>query len=182
MPQFRLNRSPYVKGDEPGVRTPHPFYALDDFAKGYVEAMFFTNGDTGDEKEDKLNELGVERLTKASVAAIKSYCGDFLGQIMPDGCFARQWINRAESYDDEQAGRDLWFTAQGHGVGFWDRKELELDLFEPSAEQRAATQTGGWRADGEGPCKGTIGEGLTEAAKKAGERYVEHWRGWIHFR
>lgn len=179
MPQFQLNRA---YSERPHRLPTHPFYALDDFAKGYVEAMFFTNGDTGDDSEWKLNELGVERLTKASVAAIKDYCGAFLGQIMPDGCFARQWIDRAESYDDEQAGRDLWFTAQGHGCGYWDRKELELDLFEPSPEQRAATQTGGWRTDGEGPCKGTIADGLTEAAKQAGERYVEHWRGWIHYR
>lgn len=43
MPEFCLNES---------ARTAHPFYALSDFAKGYVEAMFFTNGDTGDERDN----------------------------------------------------------------------------------------------------------------------------------
>ncbi len=107
MPEFILNHP---------ARRAHPFYALDDFAKGYVEAMFFTNGDTGDEREDLLNEFGIERLTRAAVESIAADCRAFLGYIMPDGCFAQQWIDRAEGYDMEQAGRDFWLTRQGHGV------------------------------------------------------------------
>ena len=34
----------------------------------------------------------------------------------------------------EGAGRDLWFTRQGHGVGFWDKS----DDFYGSAEIRDA--------------------------------------------
>ena len=30
-------------------------------------------------------------------------------------------------YTETQAGRDFWFTRCGHGVGYWDRKELELN-------------------------------------------------------
>jgi hypothetical protein len=121
--------------------------------RGYVEAMFFTNGDTGDEREFYLNELGTERLTRAAVKDIKKDCDAFLGHIMPDGCFVRQWLDRFEDYDDAQAGRDFWFTRQGHGAGFWDRDQLKES-----------------------------GEALSVAARAFGEAYVETWRGWIYHR
>jgi hypothetical protein len=145
MAQFELNTY---------ARKTHPFYDLNDFAKGYVEAMFFTNGDTGDDRENLLNDLGVDRLTRASVAAIKRDCDAFLSKIGPDGCFMRQWLDRAE-YSDERAGNDFWFTRQGHGVGFWCRDD------ELTQEQQDAFCT---------------------AAKSFGETHVEVWRGWIHCR
>ncbi|KAH2262355.1 hypothetical protein KXW02_007669, partial [Aspergillus fumigatus] len=77
------------------------------------EAVFFTNGDTGDDNESRLNDLGVERLTREAIRDIASDCDSFLGFIMPDGCFVRQWLDRlAEShgYSEEQAGHDFWFS------------------------------------------------------------------------
>lgn len=118
MPQFQLNAARYGK---------HPFYALDDFAKGYAEAMFFTNGDTGDDREDLLNELGVEKLTREAVKDIAADCTRFINSIMPDGRSCREWLDEIagqSDYDDARAGHDFWFTRQGHGVGFWDRDEL----------------------------------------------------------
>jgi hypothetical protein len=146
MPQFVLNTPP-VKA--------HPFYALSSFERGYVEAMFFTNGDTGDENEWHLNDLGVERLTLASIASIKSTCADFLASLMPDGRTASEWIDD-EQGDDEQAGRDFWFTRQGHGVGFWDRSD---DVWSEPAR-----------------------DALSDAAHDMGEAYVEAYRGWIYHR
>ncbi len=32
-----------------------------------------------------------------------------------------------EGLDPEQVGTDLWFTRNGHGAGFWDRKYLEKE-------------------------------------------------------
>lgn len=144
MPQFELNTP--AKG--------HPFYSLDSFAKGYVEAMFFTNGDTGDERENLLNDLGVERLTHKSIASIKRDCDAFLAYKMPDGASVREWLNRvAYVFEDDQAGRNFWFTRQGHGVGFWSRNELD---------------------------NAGIGEALSKAARSLGECYVEAYRGRIH--
>lgn len=151
MPEFMLNRSAYVAGEPDAKGRVHPFYELNDFAKGYVEALFFTNGDTGDDREDLLNDWGVERLTKAAVAAIADYCAAFEKA-------AREFLALAymcDGYGVEQAGHDLWFTAQGHGAGYWSREQLE--------------------ADG-------LGDTLAELAKEAGERYVEAYRGWIYFR
>jgi hypothetical protein len=132
---------------------PHAFYGLDDFARGYVEAMFFTNGDTGSEDEDLLNRLGVERLTRASVKAIARDCGAFLNSDALGGK-VRLWLDDAPQYDDAQAGRDFWFTRQGHGVSFMDRDEL--------------TQS--------------QSNALTAAAHAMGETSVEVWRGWVHCR
>lgn len=151
MPQFELNRA---------RRGTHPYYELSSFAQGYVEAMFFTNADTGDDKrENHANELGVERLTKSAVADIASDCAGFLSSAMPDGKTAQEWLDRANEatgYDDSQAGRDFWFTRQGHGVGYWDRT---ADVLPPD-----------------------IGEGLTALSKRFGECYPEIYNGWIYYR
>lgn len=108
MPKFQLNSA---------ARGSHPFYALDDFAKGYVEAMFFTNGDTGEDDEFLLNHLGVEALTHDAVKAIKRDCDTFLASLPKDG-HGRTAVDLACDYC---AGNDFWYTRQGHGVGFWDR-------------------------------------------------------------
>ena len=148
MSQFQLNAARYGR---------HPYYQLSDFAKGYVEAMFFTNGDTGDDREDLLNQLGVEKLTREAVKDIATDCDRFVGTIMPDGRFCRQWLDEIAGqcdYDDARAGHDFWFTRQGHGVGFWDRQELH-------EEQQDA---------------------LSNLARSFGEAYPEVSRGWIYHR
>ena len=141
MPEFMLNDD-------------RPLSQISDMERGYIEAMFFTNCDTGAENENLANDLGTSRLTRKSLAAIRRDVDRFTGHVMPDGCFVRQWLDRVEDYADEQAGRDMWFTRQGHGCGFWSRTELE-----PNG----------------------IGDALAEAVKKClSETYVDIHRGWIH--
>lgn len=150
MPEFELNADRFGS---------HPFYKLSDFAEGYVEAMFFTNGDTGDDRENLLNDLGTEKLTRDAVKDIAKDCDAFLSHIMPDGCFVQQWLDRAADetgYAIDQAGRDFWFTRQGHGVGFWARNAKELPP--------------------------DIAGGLSDVARKFGEAYVEVYRNWISHR
>jgi hypothetical protein len=60
----------------------------------------------------------------------------------------------ARDYTEEQAGRDFWFTRQGHGTGFWDRDELEPE---------------------------ELGDKLSDRAKRFGEVYPEISRGWIYY-
>lgn len=123
MPQFELN----------AARTgTHPYYALDDFAKGYVEAMFFTNGDTGDADENKLNNLGVERLTHGAIADIRRDCEAFWNAHKAD------LETVAELYGIDRAGNDFWFTRQGHGVGYWYRNELPGDVRERLSDAASA--------------------------------------------
>lgn len=153
MPEFILNR----------------YDSLNEFARGYVEAMFFTNGDCGDERENLLNDLGTERLTRASIKAIKRDCDAFLSRIMPDGCFVRQWVNRLTESDasprygdgvcdDRRAGHMFWYARQGHGVAWTDDYAPIDDVGYGTAEE------------------------LQKACRSFGESYVEVCRGWIHVR
>ena len=94
------------------------FEALPEFAQGYVEALFFTNGDTGDaDDEDKLNRLGTARLTAKALHSIRATCAAF-ERTHADLLTAAY---EHPGYGPRDAGCDLWFTRQGHGAGYWDR-------------------------------------------------------------
>lgn len=93
---------------------------LDAFTRGYIEAMFFC--------ECNSDNPELEDMETGDIAP------DTLAHIVED-CKAWQELNAAllalayerDNYSEEQAGRDYWFTRNGHGVGFWDRKQLEQD-------------------------------------------------------
>lgn len=143
MPEFILNAPD---------RAAHPFYALDEFARAYVEAMFFTNCDSGDERENLANELGVERLTRASVAQIKKDCDEFQTDAAAE---IKATLAHGER-DLAGIAHDFWLTRQHHGAGFWE------------GESRGYP--------------GEIGDELDRIAKGFGEVYPEIYRGWIYYR
>lgn len=87
------------------------FHNLDAFTQGYIQAMFFTNTGTGDDKG--LEDATFAELAPAALAKIIADCERFQTQNAPH--FAAM-----TGYDEEEAGRDFWFTRNGHGVGFWD--------------------------------------------------------------
>jgi hypothetical protein len=167
MPEFILNTPPSpqelrtarLNGFTPKRAKVHPYYALSEFARGYVEAMFFTNGDTCNENENSLNDLGVSRLTVAAVKSIAADCAKFESDnrasldaalALEPGGNDLEWYN--EPLDDVRLGRRFWYARQGHGVGFTD--------------------------DGTANCLGD----LQDAAQAFGESYVETYRGWINVR
>ena len=170
MPQFILNTPPSRADAQRAVaygylkpakrRAVHPFNDLDEFAQGYVEAMFFTIGDIGEvTRPDRLNEMGVSRLTRDSVETIEGHCIRFQGDnavalraakgLIPGG---EGLEHGREALDDRRLGQLFWYARQGHGVAFTD--------------------------DGYADCLSD----LQEAARAFGECYVEAWRGWIHVR
>jgi len=129
MPRFILN----------GAGAPE-FAALDGFTRGYIEALFFT------EEERLCEESGREMPEVAvNIATLESRFigGDAPGfadlstcalESIKADCAAFQSANAAllaeayaRDYDEAQAGRDLWFTRNGHGVGYGDREALELE-------------------------------------------------------
>lgn len=102
----------------------HAARELDSFTLGYIEAMFFTECEHGTDAESHDPE---------TQSALHGDCGffdlapDTLERIKAD-CERFQEVNRetlesayATGYDESQAGRDFWYTRNGHGVGFWDR-------------------------------------------------------------
>lgn len=109
MPEFVLDY-----GTAAGARA---FKALDGFGRGYVEAMFFTStghlgdGDLEDAAVSELSDDAWSRIWKDIRAFQEGYAA------LLEEAYASERV----SYDDEQAGRDFWYTRNGYGVGFWDR-------------------------------------------------------------
>ena len=117
MPEF------IMEGRDHAARLEAPFVL------GFIEAMFFTNvessvftdtWDTVDKSNlsDLPGDVGYTDLHPDSLAAIRLYCVEWQ-------CEAADQLTEAYAhpigYDEVQAGCDLWFTMNGHGVGFWDR-------------------------------------------------------------
>lgn len=138
MPQFNLNKS------------GGGYDSLSDFAKSYVEAMFFTNCDSGDDDEHKANRLGTSRLTRQALECIATDCAQFEAE---NAAVIQEVLEHGER-DLEGIAHDLWFTRQRHGVGFWE------------GESR------GYPAD--------TSDKLNKAAKAMGEVYPSFHRGWIY--
>lgn len=116
---------------------------LERMLKGYVECMEWA--DCGPDHETYGKDWSEELADKnrADCAAFIETCGvtllDHLAELAPD-------------YSDECFGHDFWLTRNGHGAGYWDRKELE-------ARTAIGDAIGGY----------TLGERLTFCAKHAGQ-------------
>lgn len=110
------------------------------FVLGFIEAMFFTEGSPAfhahewfsDECKEAQEEgqadgtlpgdVGYDDLHPDSLALIQADCEEWQAanaELLK--------LAYARGYDETQAGRDYWFTRNGHGVGFTDRAELECD-------------------------------------------------------
>ena len=187
MPQFILDSAGTVRdvrapSIEAVKRVDLDFSDLDAFTQGYIEALFFTECEIGTdadshepETQSALHgECGFSDLAPEALAAIVAQCAAFQRDSAPllEEAFARD-------YDSAQAGRDFWFTRNGHGVGFWDREDLgpDSDEYEALTETMVANR-GNNAVWGEAQRKRSalsaesIGERLSVAAKAAGEAYV----------
>lgn len=94
--------------------------ALDSFAQGYFEAAFFTNAHSDN---PELEEKGFSDLAAESIEQAKTECEAFQRENAAtlEEAYAMDDALGFGLYSAEQAGRDYWFTRNGHGVGFWDR-------------------------------------------------------------
>jgi len=66
----------------------------------------------------------------------------------------------------ERVGHDAWLSSAGHGVGFWDRRELEVCSIHPAGEDACVCGCGA-------PELGVV---LTALSKELG---AEHSNAWI---
>ncbi|MEI9553724.1 hypothetical protein [Enterobacter hormaechei] len=90
---------------------------LNAFIAGYIEAMFFAESATDSDGEEIESLAGYE-LSAEAVDAARLDCARFM-DVAP--LLLKGAMLAGVDYDHTQAGRDLWFSRQGHGVGFWDR-------------------------------------------------------------
>ena len=112
MPEFILDH-----GSEEGS---YWLSGLDEFACGYVEAMFFTS--TGYAENGDLEHASVAELSEMARRKIIADCKAFQEKHAEDLAIAYG----IDDYDSEKAGRDFWYTRNGHGVGYWDRDLNEV--------------------------------------------------------
>ena len=129
MPEFIL------EGRDHAARAESPFVL------GFIEAMFFTESSPAFMSDEWLSDeckeaqkqgqadgtlagdVGYCDLHPDSLANIRTFCETFQ---CDNAALLAQAYARPD-YDETQAGRDLWFTSQGHGAGFWDRAQLDAE-------------------------------------------------------
>lgn len=91
------------------------FNDLPAFTRGYIESMFFTNCSSPDDGE--LENATFADLATETLDQIKADCSTFekTHALLLESAYEHG------DYGPESAGRDFWYTRNGHGVGFWDR-------------------------------------------------------------
>lgn len=141
------------------------------FVRGYIECMFFTNTGTGDDGD--LEDADTSELSSDALAAIIADCEAFQKDAAPLLALAYQ----REGYDEAAAGRDYWYTRNGHGVGFWDRDALKLDVFK-LADGRLSDLEEGTR---DAELAGVLCDLLSDACRYDEMNIVRGGDGMIYF-
>lgn len=123
MPEFIL--------DHGSTESAAEFRKLDSFTQGYLEALFFTStgtGDDGDMSNATLADLAPETWNRilSDCAKFQAMCPVDLDEACDEA--------RINGYDMASAGRDFWFTRNGHGVGFWEQDGACWDSLDRAAE------------------------------------------------
>jgi hypothetical protein len=176
MPQFEMDKDGTVNGLTFEDCTP--------IFQGYIEAMLFTETCSGIsmvEWEEPENQEAVEEGSADGSIPTDAGFGDIHPktlETMQLDCFnfevkARPLLEQAYAlgYEPVQAGRDFWFTRNGHGVGFWDRDILEKrDVWEELGSPRVGEP--GWDQYMEAR-EDSLGRKLTEVAKEFGETWSD---------
>jgi hypothetical protein len=88
------------------------FLALPKFVQGYIEALFFTESAASCYTMENWNSEETQEAVREGQAD---------GNLPSDAGFTDLHHVYAGDYSEIQAGRDFWFTRNGHGVGFWNR-------------------------------------------------------------
>jgi hypothetical protein len=134
----------------------HAARAESEFVLGFIEAMFFTNVEPSLSRSDWFKRGTQRRMREGQISCLPSdagYCDlspeslqsirEFCQEFQTSAANLLSLAYRRHDYDERQAGADLWFTSQGHGVGFWDRSQLDSgDLGDKLSD--AATSGDAW--------------------------------------
>lgn len=134
MPQYEMDRSGTVHVGQHGqVPQSHVTWdSLDEFTRGYIECMFFTENAPGvtteqwnatdDHLEGSIpDDVGFGDIAPESLEKIIQDCAKF--QAANQTALEAMYQMDADGlpYNPERAGYDYWLTRNGHGAGFWSR-------------------------------------------------------------
>lgn len=113
MPEYHIPMGSFEDGRR--------FAALDAFTQGYIEAAFFTDASAPDDGD--LQDASFAEVAPSALDEITADCASWqmANVALLDKAYER------DGYDAKRAGNDYWFSRNGHGVGFWARKELRAD-------------------------------------------------------
>jgi len=98
---------------------------IEEMVRGYIHSALWT--------EELDSEYGIDDFTKEEIEYIRKDVIVFINRVKEiikkiNGDEIIPFINK---YSSDSFGHDLWLTRNGHGTGFWDRKELDI-AFTPS--------------------------------------------------
>lgn len=91
--------------------------------EGYADGSIPGDSGFGDIYPESLESMQMDCFNfevKARALLSQAYGHTFPARVIGDGTL-QDSHRPAWNYDAKAAGRDFWFTRNGHGVGFWDR-------------------------------------------------------------
>ena len=118
------------------------------------------------------------RFTKSAIDAARHDCTEFL---LACGPLADQAI---DAYGASRFGHDFWLTRCGHGAGYWDRDELQI---EPCTTDIIAIDRNGkhygamLRGNELGDVLSNIAYGNSPNISKFAYASLDAYRGWLYF-
>lgn len=190
MPEFILNTD---------GATVAQWESLDSFVKGFVEAAFFVESSCyaaaefftaqaqrrvhdGQADGSVPKDSGPANIEPESLSRIVAFCGEFAGRNAALLAQAYECVG----YDEAAAGRDLYFTRSGSGVGYWSRDALNdcSDEYErlTGLMVAAVTHSDAWNAAlAERNKIQTLGDRLSDACG-SGEICLDAYRHGSGFR
>jgi hypothetical protein len=94
---------------------------VEEFMRGYVEALLATTHDNADESGGNplSHSFSVDDLSPEAVDRIQADCRSFLHMAGPY-LTAEKHKGAMVGSLEAHAGHDFWLTRAGHGAGFWD--------------------------------------------------------------
>jgi hypothetical protein len=116
---------------------------------GYVSAVLFSESD---DEGNSLNRNYTSRdVSPSALKIVRSRVSKFIQSVNNYNPNMLEFILSLPGYSNLKFGMDIYFTTHGHGVGFWDRKELGVefdgkdvgDLLTDLAEDPRHDQVGG---------------------------------------
>jgi len=96
---------------------------FDEFVRGYITAaLWSTHGDDGEFLDQDYDR---DDLTETAKIKMRAHCQDFVDaqetDLLAYAVEMEHVRHRGQGTAWDHAGHDFWFTAGGHGAGFWDR-------------------------------------------------------------
>ena len=134
MPEFILDTSGHVRNEAVSFNSEIAgahcqWRDLDAFTQGYIEALFFTESEPGATREtwdpetqsSLPGDVGFADLAPEALAVIINSCAELQTEAASIIEACAEFSERHWNDDPwTRAGRDFWFTRNGHGIGFWE--------------------------------------------------------------